>query len=136
MEPTLHVGDLLIVQGGIKPEEINVGPKTGDIIVFRRPGRPDEFVVHRAVGVVIRGGKYYFRTKGDNNPVPDSWLVPEDYIIGKVIWSIPLLGYVKIYLGTPIGMAAIIILIGALVIIEALPSFNEENKKGTPESGR
>lgn len=129
MEPTLHIGDLLIVQGGVDAKDIIAKPITGDIIVFRRPGKPEEFVVHRAIGKFKRGGRYYFTTKGDNNPVPDSWIVPEENIIGKVIWVIPYLGYVKIYLGTSWGIATIIILLGVIVIVETLPTIKNDEKR-------
>ncbi|MCS7120634.1 MAG: signal peptidase I [Nitrososphaerota archaeon] len=118
MEPTLKVGDLLIVKG-VNAEDIVAAPKpTGDIIVFKKPGSPEELVVHRAVQKYMVGGKWYFRTQGDNNPYMDPWVVSEDQIVGKVIFSIPYLGYVKIYLGTPLGMIINIILIILLLILE------------------
>ena len=134
MEPTLKVGDLLVIQGGLNPEDINAEPNTGDIIVFRKPGNPDELVVHRAINRIKKDGRYYFITKGDNNAYPDNWEVPEDRIIGKVVWVIPMLGYVKIYFGTPIGMSVGIILIATLLILEALPSKKDkESSKNEPE---
>ncbi|KYH39794.1 MAG: S26B, signal peptidase I [Candidatus Bathyarchaeota archaeon B26-2] len=129
MEPTLRIGDLLVVQGGLNPEDIKAEPDTGDIIVFRKPGNPGEFVVHRAIRKFQKGDRYYFITKGDNNARPDNWVVPEENIIGKVVWVIPMLGYVKIYLGTPLGMAVGVILIATLLILEALPSRGDEGEE-------
>mgnify|MGYP003883245213 CR=1 FL=1 len=99
MEPTLRVGDLLIICGGLKAEDIHASPKNGDIIVFKNPDNPEGMpVVHRAIKKFWKNGKWYFITKGDNNHRDDYWLfgwiIPEDYIIGKVIFVIPKLGYV------------------------------------------
>jgi len=111
MEPTLKIGDLLIIRGGLKAEDIYASPKDGDIIIFRNPIDPEDLpVVHRAIRKIQKNGKWYFVTKGDNNPYDDykifGWLVPEDYIIGKVIFVVPMVGYVfrmldetKVYIG-------------------------------------
>ncbi|KYH39779.1 MAG: hypothetical protein AYL33_007320 [Candidatus Bathyarchaeota archaeon B63] len=95
MEPTLNVGDLLVIHGGLRGEDIHASPEDGDIIIFRSPRNPDAIpIVHRAIKKIQKDGKWYFETKGDNNNSPDPWLVPEDYIIGKVILVIPKAGYV------------------------------------------
>ena len=120
MEPTLNIGDLLIVEGVVKGEEINADPVNGDIIVFRKPTSLGEFIVHRAIQKMWNPieGKYYFKTKGDNNSQPDSERVQEDYIVGRVLWRIPFLGYIKIFLGTPVGIIATIALFVALILLE------------------
>ena len=57
MDPTLHVGDMIVVVGD------NTYRK-GDIIVFERGSN---LIVHRLVRIV--GNKYI--TKGDANPMED-----------------------------------------------------------------
>ena len=99
MEPTLKIGDLLVIRGGLKAEDIHASPKDGDIIVFKNPDNPEGMpIVHRAIEKFQKDGKWYFITKGDNNTRDDydayGWIIPEDYIIGKVIFVIPKLGYV------------------------------------------
>ena len=99
MEPTLKIGDLLVICGGLKAEDIHASPKDGDIIVFKNPDNPNGMpIVHRAIKKFQKNGKWYFITKGDNNYYDDyklfGWIIPEDYIIGKVIFVIPKLGYV------------------------------------------
>lgn len=94
MLPTLKIGDLLVIQGGLGAEDIYASPGDGDIIIFRDPRNPSGIpIVHRAIDKFQEGGKWYLRTQGDNNPHPDSWPVPEDYLLGRVILAIPLLGY-------------------------------------------
>jgi len=121
MIPSLQIGDLVVVQGGLNPGEIYAVPGNGDIIVFRKPTDPDEFIVHRAVNKVYRGSSWFFKTKGDSNLGSDPWEVPEDYVIGKVVGRVPLLGYFKIFLGTPGGMAAIVVLILILLFMDYIP---------------
>lgn len=140
MEPTLKIGDLLIIQGGLKAEDIYANPKDGDIIIFYNPSDPSDLpIVHRAIKKIQKDGKWYFITKGDNNPFDDykifGWLVPEDYIIGKVIFVIPKAGYIlrgldetKIYIGgyaVTLRMFLMAINIAALIYLE-LTSYEED----------
>ncbi|MEM2110286.1 MAG: signal peptidase I [Candidatus Bathyarchaeia archaeon] len=141
MRPTLNEGDLLIVQGGFSGNDIYAHLGDGDIIVFRDPGNSGNFIVHRAVDKFQIDGVWYIVTKGDNNGMTindvngiDYWPgfprggiyqktgIPESYLIGKVIWHIPFLGYVKIYLGTPTMMLITLILIVAFLLLENLAS--------------
>jgi signal peptidase I len=68
--------------------------------LFYREG--DTFIVHRVYAVLDAGGSYYFLTKGDNNPGLDmqySNLPPNaTQVEGRMILSIPYLGYLKLIL--------------------------------------
>jgi len=78
-----------MVLRGSDPEKI----QTGDTIVYmsKKASYP---IIHRVVDV--KGGESYtFTTKGDHNPGSDS-PVDEKQIIGKAIFRIPLLGWIKI----------------------------------------
>ena len=132
---TLHVGDLIIIQG-IDPKEIKVAPEPdGDIIVFHQPHGGNELIVHRAVKKEIGAdGKIYFTTQGDANSDPDSVPVPEDQVIGKVILRIPWIGHVALFLHNSSGIFIIIVLIVILVIVEfVIPVFSSE--KAEAEQG-
>lgn len=141
MEPTLKIGDLLIVQGVLNGNEIYAHPDDGDIIVFRDPRTPSSLIVHRAIDKINVSGTWYFITKGDNNPTRDYFSgfpegVPFDFVIGKVIWHIPYLGYVKIYLGTPLGMAVSILILVAFLLIENIMSGKTEKPKENAEAAK
>ena len=75
MKPALQKGDLAFMQN------IIVQPGVGDIITFKVP---DERlpITHRIVS--ISGNE--IRTKGDMNPVEDSWRVTGDQIMGKAVY--------------------------------------------------
>ncbi len=62
----------------------------------------DLFIVHRIFAILNVSNKYYFLTKGDNNPGLDlqygNYPINSSYIEGKVIAAVPYLGYVKLVL--------------------------------------
>ncbi len=124
---TLHVGDLIIIQG-VDPENIKAAPyPDGDIIVFRHPEATKELIVHRAIEKQTVGGNISFRTKGDGNTGPDPQLVPEDNVVGKVVLRIPWIGHIALFMHNSSGIFIIIFLIIIVVIIELIiPLFSRE----------
>jgi signal peptidase len=117
-EPTLHVGDLIIVRG-VNPEEIKAAPyPNGDIIVFHQPYADGELIVHRAIANQTVDGKFFFKTKGDGNASPDSTLVSEDHVVGKVILRIPWVGHISLLMNNSFGILIIALLLIILVIAE------------------
>ena len=132
---TLHLGDLIIVQG-VDPEEIKAAPEPdGDIIVFHQPLGGNDLIVHRAIKKEIGShSEIYFTTKGDGNTGPDSVPVPGDQVVGKVILRIPWIGHIALFLHNSSGIFIIIILIVILVIVEfVIPIFSSE--KAEVDSG-
>ncbi|MEM0004003.1 MAG: signal peptidase I [Desulfurococcaceae archaeon] len=97
MLPLLREGDIVIIMN-VKPSEIN----TGDVIVFKT--FTGTLVIHRVIGITVEDNKYYYVTKGDNNPFPDFTHfvdgkgVPYERVVGKVmgfnnaVFKIPYLG--------------------------------------------
>ena len=95
MKNGFNKGDIIVLIGK-KPEDIG----TGDIIVFRS-NRPDP-IIHRVVDVRTSNGKFVFQTKGDNNKeslkgVIDETNINQDQVIGKSLFKIPYLGFIKIW---------------------------------------
>ena len=128
MVPTLNVGDLIIVNG-MDPNLVTVGT----IIVFHSPRNHEMLIVHRVVGISSQGGKLYFETKGDNNPMKDGWYpypgVPEGNLVGVVIGKVAYVGYVILALKEPIGMTVIVLLTVLVIIYEfILPAVKQGSK--------
>ncbi len=119
MSPVLHTGDLLIIQHR-SAEDI----KIGDIVVYTSTWHPESPVVHRVIQIIDDNGTLHFITKGDANPVSDPGYRTIDDIIGVVVYRIPYIGYISIWLKNPIIMIVIIMLIAILLLY---PS-DEENK--------
>jgi signal peptidase len=144
MWPTLKIGDLLIIQGGLGAEDIYANPQDGDIIIFHDPRNPSGIpIVHRAIEKFQEGGRWYFTTKGDNNVNQDIWPVPEDYMLGRVIVAIPLLGYFLRFLDeTEIHLAGQSVTLRTVIIIVLIVAFffleytsTEEKEQKPQETG-
>ncbi|MEM3823370.1 MAG: signal peptidase I [Candidatus Bathyarchaeia archaeon] len=128
--PTLHDGDLIVLQG-VNPEQIKVGLYDGDIIVFFNP-ISSQLIVHRAIeSYTDSNGTLRFITKGDNprNP-PDTYHVPYYDIKGKVVLRIPWLGHVALFVQKSYGLYLIILLFVLVMIIEfAIPLLSNKEDK-------
>jgi signal peptidase I len=144
---TLHIGDLIIVQG-VNPADLSADYPNSDIIVFHKPGDPDELIVHRIVAKEERDGVWYFYTKGDGNgankwpstpsisdydPWNDRQGVPENLVVGKVVMRIPWLGHLVLFMRNSIGLPIVIALIIILVIIEFVVPLLREKKPPTQQ---
>lgn len=124
MVPTLERGDLIVVRG-VDPGEITVGT----IIVFHSPRDYETLIVHRVYGLEQEGDEIYFRTKGDYNPRPDDWMIPENYVVGVFIARIPYVGVIVMRLREPFGMGVIVILILVIVIYMFVEAGRKQRKE-------
>ncbi len=90
MRPRLPVGGLVIAQR-VPVNSLSVR----DVIIFQRPDKPSEQMVHRIIKIT-RGsaGQVEVKTKGDANQDPDPWTATiQQSTIYRVRWSVPLAGY-------------------------------------------
>lgn len=118
MVPTFYDGDIILVVG-VKPSDLNVG----DVIIYKTYN--DRMIVHRIIEVIINDGKYFFKTQGDNNPLPDPGLVSETQVVGRVIGVlIPKVGGIFKFI-MPYKYVIVGLLLVLAVILIVLPS----NKK-------
>ena len=114
MTPELQVYDVLIVQGHEPFEDIEIG----DIIVFDRPSDHNRVIVHRVVSI-IDDDPITLRTKGDSNPasIPGTdFPITEEEYIGKVVYTLPQVGYVTQLLKPPINYVIIVVVIGIMIV--------------------
>ena len=122
MIPELQVYDVLVVQGHVPFEDIQVG----DIIVFDRPTGHDRVIVHRVASILDDNPKT-IRTKGDNNvasiPGTDFPITEKEYI-GKVEYKIPQIGYVTQILKPPTNYILIVLVIGVMIVKEIIKRRN------------
>ena len=129
MEPTYMTGDLVIISD-VNAEDL----KIGDVIVFRNPMDPNELILHRIVAIKKDNGNIYFLTKGDNpqtNPRIDPWgWVPENYIYGKLVFRVPIIGYLLIITSNLFLRVFFAFIIGILLLISVIFPENsgKENK--------
>ncbi|MEM0121059.1 MAG: signal peptidase I [Thermoprotei archaeon] len=120
MTPTIKQGDLLVVEG-VNPYNLHVGT----IIIYRTtdPYLTDELIVHRIIKIDVSNNTIIgYITKGDNNPYPDTVYgfepptgIPPKDVVGKVVFVIPLLGFLVLFLKQPVGLLSIVVLLIVLV---------------------
>jgi len=118
MIPELQVYDVLIVQGHVLFEDVQIG----DIIVFDRPSGHDRVIVHRVVSITDDDPRT-LRTKGDNNvaSIPGTdFPITENEYIGTVQFQIPKIGYVTQILKPPTNYILIALVIGVMIVKEII----------------
>jgi signal peptidase len=109
MLPLFQKGDILVVQG-VKTEKISVS----EVIAFAPPYEYESqyppLIFHRVIDKIYGpDGEVLFQTKGDNNQIPDPFLVPAKNIYGVQRGLIPYIGWIFIFLRNPIGLAIILL---------------------------
>jgi len=121
MEPEISAGDLILTKN-VDPKEI----KVGDIISFRA----DETTVvsHRVIEVLTEEG-LMFQTKGDANIGDDAGIVLPEDIEGTYVLRLAGLGSIAMFLQTPVGLLAFVIIPFGLFILYDIVSRNRRNKK-------
>ena len=109
MEPTYATGSLVLAQS-VDGSAL----QAGDIAAF---WQGEEVVTHRVQENVESEGELV--TKGDANAEPDVRPVPYQNVLGQVVFSVPLVGYFLIALGTTPGKLLLgwIVLTGAALCI-------------------
>ena len=115
MLPEIAIKDIVVTKK-VPAEELEIG----DIITFIAPDSRygGISITHRILDKYYDEalGSYTYRTKGDNNNVADSALVPNNNILGKVILKIPKLGYIQDLLSSKGGLI-FVVLIPSLAIL-------------------
>lgn len=108
MADTLKRGDLVLSR---KVEFAEI--EAGDIVTVGM-ANSDNFFTHRVVSV---NDDKTVTTKGDNNPENDPMDTPSDRIVGKLWYSVPLLGYFSIAFGKLTQTKLLIILASFAVLL-------------------
>ena len=99
MVPTIQIKDGIIIQRGR-----NNHYEVGDIITFTSSDTRYEkaTITHRIVGKKeTYDGEYLYTTKGDHNRKIDDISVKESDIYGKVLFTIPRIGYLQDFFAKP-----------------------------------
>ena len=125
MRPELAVGGVVI------SERIPVHSlAVREVIVFQRPDKPSEQVVHRIVQLAVGStGQVQINTQSDANIVRDPWtLTMRGDTAYRVRWSIPLIGYVAIAFQNHRGFA--LLGAGIVLIVIALTMVSGSRRRG------
>jgi len=124
MEPAIKVGSVAFVQK-VKPKAL----KKGEIITYASAEDPNMSVTHRLVAIEEKEGKTVFITKGDVNNTEDITEVSSSQIKGRVIFSLPFLGYLSVWVRKPLGFGLLVILPAFLIIISEILNIKKAIEK-------
>lgn len=126
MEPAIPTGSIVYVKG-TEASEI----KKDDVIAFYSGNDSGAIITHRVVKNQVVSGQ--FITKGDANEKEDVTPVAYDNLIGKVVFSIPVLGSMLAVVTQPLGKAAVVCLIVAAVLIKTIGERLQKNYEKSHE---
>jgi signal peptidase len=124
MEPAIPVGSIVVIKPA-NPETL----KIGDIICFKLSESAITSVTHRIFNITDQG----FITKGDANEDPDQWIVKKENVIGKVILTVPFIGYIGYFVRIPTGFILLIVIPASLIIIMEIRNIVKELRKQKQE---
>ncbi len=156
--PTLHIGDLIIIQK-LNPQDYDINYPNSDIVIYQNPELANDLaatpIVHRIMARYEVNGTYYFQTKGDGNGTHwpanvssseyDSnslWTtgqgVSQDHVLGRVVMRVPYVGWVTLLMrntswALPIVIALIFILVIAEFVLPALKPKPQKQETATEE---
>ncbi|TSC78833.1 MAG: signal peptidase, endoplasmic reticulum-type [Parcubacteria group bacterium Gr01-1014_29] len=126
MEPAIKTGSVAL----IKPV---TSYKIGDIITFEGNFKNAKGqrvpTTHRIVEMRVDRGNPIYITKGDANEEQDTREATGSQVIGKVLFSIPYIGYAVETARQPYGFAALIIVPALLIIGDQAQKIWREIKK-------
>lgn len=119
MKPAIKIGALTIV----KPQ---TDYKVDDVITVSEPANPKITLTHRITEVKSKDGQISYITKGDANKSIDTEDRPKQNVVGKVIFSIPLLGYPISFAKTRNGLLILVVIPATLVVYSELITIKNE----------
>jgi len=128
MEPAIKTGSALVVKAQDKYQR-------GDIITF--VNTDNEIVTHRITAVLDnQKGWVRYETKGDANNATDMFLADQKQVVGKVILTLPYVGYGIGFLKSKPGIIILIILPTLYFIVREGWKIKTELKKMKDKPGK
>lgn len=127
MAPAIPVGSLIAVKSFEHYNE-------RDVITFkseaeRSAEKPKNTTTHRIVAIEEQDSQAFYKTKGDFNDSPDSTLVDPELVVGKVLLSVPIIGYPVGFAKTQVGFVVLIVIPATIIVYSELINIRNEIKK-------
>ena len=116
MEPQMPVGSVSILDTKYSYYDV----KIGDVVTFKLPTGSQ--VTHRVVGITEEG----LETKGDANDVSDGIIATAYNFRGKILFSIPKLGYAVQFFLTTKGKILAGTFLAAIFMLSFIPTGEEK----------
>lgn len=122
MEPSIKIGSVVAV----KPSG---DYKIGEVITFGPYSKIKAPITHRIYDIKVVEGNPIYITKGDANNAPDTREISKKDVVGKVLFSVPLVGYAVNFAKQPLGFTLIIIIPAAAIIFDEIKNIYGEVKR-------
>jgi signal peptidase I len=126
MAPAVPLGALIVDQ---PVDAARIVP--GDVVSVRAVN--GVVYTHRVVQVIATPEGLSFETRGDANATPDPAVAPATAIVGRVLFHVPLAGFIVAMLAIPAGMLSLLSIIGSTLLLFWLledPEVDEERQRG------
>lgn len=120
MEPAIKTGSIVVNQ---KADTYAVG----DVITFESDS--SSTVTHRIVKIDNQDGSINYIVKGDANQSVDQQGVSDQNVNGKVMFSVPYLGYLIAFMRTLPGLFIFIIIPALIIISDEMSNIKAELAK-------
>lgn len=122
MEPAVGLGSVVFTQ---KQTQY----KIGEVITFASDANQKNFITHRIVDGIVSDANIEYTTKGDVNEEADNQKINHSQISGKVMLTLPYLGYLANFAKSPKGFIFLVIVPATIIIYEELKNLFSELKK-------
>jgi signal peptidase len=122
MEPAIHTGSIVSVK------QTN-DYKVNEIITVKMKNDPNQTYTHRIIEITNEG----YITKGDANESEDPDIATNDLIVGEVLFTMPLVGYLTHFAKQPTGFILLIIVPCIIIIALEINNIKEFVQERTKE---
>jgi signal peptidase I len=127
MSPTIPTGSIVFYT-----EREAKDVMVGDVIVFAKPGEPNEKVTHRVFQIGNSSTGRYFVTKGDANGTTDDWRVPAVGSGWVESFHVPYAGYILADMQSDAGRLLLLLIPAVLLGAITLGELWHERRRGAP----
>lgn len=130
MEDTIKVNDLVISKEG-KIEDVKENDIISFICIDGTQPVVNQVITHRVIKIEVIDNEIYLTTKGDNNPIPDTYKVSKENFVGRVVVISSFLGNLISLFSSVKMLIIIVVTLFSLVImiIEIKKYINNKNEK-------
>lgn len=122
MQPAISQGSVIV----IKPQD---NYRKNDVITALDSPVSKVSVTHRIVGIINTGKYTLYTTKGDANKTSDTETRLKQNVIGKVLFSIPFVGFLVNFAKTKEGLILLVVIPVTLIIYSEILNIKNEFKK-------
>lgn len=122
-----------IQEGSLNLNKPSNNYSVGEIITYKSyeelaEDNPLVTITHRIVDIIQDDKGISYRTKGDRNQEPDMNLVSANQIIGKVIFTLPYVGWAINFGRTQWGFTALVVIPATIIIYNEILTIKQEIK--------